>query len=473
MTDRMQKITDEELNNLHDATMEILRKVGVTFHDQEAIAIFKKHGVTTDGSIVYLDENTVNKALESAPSQFTITARNQQNNIIVGGENLVFAPGLGAAFMVSPTGVQSKAGMEDYNNFCKLIQTSKYIDMNGFLMVTPWDVPPETAHLHMLLSNIVLCDKAFIGCSLSRQAAIDAIEMAGIVWGGKDRIKNMPVMISLISVISPLQYPMEMVEALIEFAKHGQPLIMTGGPKAGSTGPVTFAGVLVLMNAQILSGIALSQLINPGTPVAYGGISGPTDLRTGIIPDGAPEVSKITSAIAQMARYYKIPSRSGGALTDAHLPDIQAGVESTLALTTAARSGINLIVHACGILGSFLESSYEKFIIDEELCGMIRNLLQPIKITMDEIDLKMIEEVGIGGEYLTHQKTLERCRSEFFLTNLMNRLSYDSWTKSGKKRLEEKASNIVEKRLSSFKKPAIDPNIEKALSFYLTKREKS
>lgn len=471
MNDRMPTISDEELNAIHNASMEILRKVGVAFHEPEAIAIFKKLGAKTDDNVVYLDEKLVEKALESTPSQFTITARNPQHNITIGGENLVFAPGLGAAFIISKTGEQSQAVMEDYDNFCKLVQTSEYLDMNGFLMVTPWDVPAETAHLDMLFSNMTMCDKAFIGCSISRQAAKDALEMAGIVWGGKEKIKRRPVMICLISAISPLVYSQEMCVALIELSQYGQPLIMTGGPKAGSTGPVTLAGVLALQNAQILAGNVLVQCVNPGTPIAYGGICGPMDLRTGIIPDGAPEVSKITSAIAQLARYYDIPSRSGGALTDAHLPDIQAGVESTLGLATAAKSGIHLIIHACGSLGSFIGFSYEKFIIDEELCGMIRSLLEPITITNEEIDLKTIEEVGIGGEYLTHPKTLERCKTEFFLTNLMNRSSYESWKESGKKRLEESAMDMANQRLSSYEKPSIDPDIEKALSLYVTKRK--
>jgi trimethylamine--corrinoid protein Co-methyltransferase len=451
--------------------MQILRKVGVAFHESEAIAIFKKLGAKTDDSVVYLDEKLVESALESTPSQFTITARNPQHNITIGGENLVFAPGYGAAFVISKTGEQSQAAMEDYDNFCKLVQTSDYIDMNGFLMVTPWDVPTGTAHLHMLFSNLTLCDKAFIGCSLSRQGAIDALEMAGIVWGDKQNIKNKPVMISLISAISPLIFSQEMSAALIELAKYGQPLVMTGGPKAGSTGPVTLAGVLALQNAQILAGIVLAQSVNPGTPIAYGGICGPMDFRTGIIPDGAPEVSKMTSAIAQLAKYYDIPSRSGGALTDAHVPDIQAGVESALGLATAAESGIHLIIHACGLLGSFIGFSYEKFIIDEELCAMVRNLLEPITITMDEIDLKTIEQVGIGGEFLTHQKTLERCRTEFYLTNLMNRLSYESWTESGEKRLEQTAEEMVTQRLSSYQRPSMDPDIEQALSLYVAKRE--
>jgi len=320
----------------------------------------------------------------------------------------------------------------------------------------------------MLLSNMTLCDKAFIGCSLTRRDAIDAIGMAGILWGGKDRIRNFPITITLISALSPLQYPAEVTGSLIELSRYGQPVIMTGGPKAGTTGPVTLSGTIVLHNAQILAGIALAQLVNPGTPIAYGGISGPADLKTGNILYGAPELSKATAAIGQMAKFYNIPSRSGGALTDAHLPDIQAGIESTLALLTAARSGIHLISYMCGMLGSFLSLNLEKFLIDEELCGKVKNLLNPITVTDEEIDFKTIEEVGVGGEYLTSEKTLERCRTEYFSPKLMTSQNYDAWKDAGMKRLEEKASKAIEERLSAYEKPSIGLDVERALERYVS-----
>ena len=287
----MQKLSGSELNTLHNASMKILGKVGVAFHDPEAIKIFKRHGIKTDQNIVFLSESHIERALESTPREFVINAPNSENNVLIGGERQFFAPVLGTAFIVSTTGVQSKANMKDYDNLCKLVHTSKYLDLNALLMVTPWDVPPEDAHLHMLFSNMTLCDKAFFGTSMTHRDAIDTIEMAGILWGGKDRIKNFPIGITLISALSPLQYPAEVTRALIELARYGQPLIMTGGPKAGTTGPVTLAGTLALHNAQILAGMVLVQLVNPGTPIAYGGISGPVDLTTGNILYGAPELS--------------------------------------------------------------------------------------------------------------------------------------------------------------------------------------
>jgi trimethylamine--corrinoid protein Co-methyltransferase len=471
MCERMQDFTEGDLNKLHDASMEILRDVGVLFNEPDAVEIFRKHGVKVEGKIAFLNEKQVRKALETAPLRFTITARNPEKSVTVGDGNLVLAPGYGAPFVVTQNGEHRKATMDDYNQFCKLVDTSKYIDMNGFLMVEPSDVPSETAHLDMLLSNIVLCDKPFMGSPVSREAAIDAIEMAGIVWGGKARVKHKPVMISLINSLSPLQYSQEMAGALIEFARYGQPVMVAALAMAGSSGPVTIAGVLALQNAEILAGITLAQLVNPGVPMVYGSTSAPMDMRTGALSIGAPELSMGVSATAQMARFYGLPSRSGGALTDSQVPDIQAGIESTLALVAAARSGINFVLHSCGILGSYIAMSYEKFLIDEELCGMIRKSMEPIDLSDEGIDLDGIKGVGIGGEYLTHPKTLERCRTEFFLSALMNRQDYMGWTAAGKKRLDEAAADLLISRLAAYQKPEIDPEIEGALSRYVAQRK--
>jgi len=469
----MQTLTDRELNTLHDASIEILRDVGVRFHEPEAVEIFKKHGIKTDGNTVFLEENHIRRALETAPSAFSITARDLEKSVRIGEDDFVLAPGYGAPFIVTETGEQRKGTLEDYNNFCKLVQTSIYIDMNGFLMVEPSDVPSETAYLDMLFSSIVLCDKPFMGSPLSRQAARDSVEMAGIVWGGKDKIRDKPAMLSNINVLSPLQFSKDMAGALIEFVRHGQPVIVSVVIMAGATGPVTLPGVLALQNAEILAGITLAQLVKPGVPVIYGAISSSTDMRRGILSFGAPELSMILSAAAQIARFYGLPSRGGGAVTDAHLPDIQAGIESTLGLTTAVQSGINFIFLSCGILGATMAMSYEKFAADEELCGMVRRLVKPIGITDEAIDLETIKEVGIGGEYLTHPKTLGRCRTEFFMPDLMNRQNYAEWKAAGKKRLDEKAREIIGRRLGGYKKPEMDSEIEMALAQYVAKRKET
>lgn len=471
MYERMHLLSREDFDKIHHATLEIFKDVGVAFHEPEALEIFSGAGAHVDGNVVFIEEGLVDKALNSAPAEFQIEGRNPAKSVTIGGQHLVLAPGYGSPFMVSKDGEQREAVMEDYENFCRLVQTSKYVDMNGCLMVEPSDRPAETAHLDQVFSNFVLCDKPCLGSSVSRQAAIDSIEMAAIVWGGKEKIQNRPVLMGIISSLSPLQYSVEMAGALIEYARHGQVCMLALLMQAGATGPVTLPGLLAVQNAEVLAGIILAQLVNPGSPVIYGTTSTITEMRTGALAIGAPELSMIQNATMQMAQFYGLPSRGSGGLTDAHFPDMQAGIESTLALSTTIMSGANFILHACGILGSYIAMSYEKFLADEELCGMLRRILKPLDVTDERIDLPTIKEVGVGGEYLTHERTFEHCRSEFYMPALMSRMDYESWANAGKKTLKDAATALLKKRLAEYIQPDIDSDIEKKLAEYVSKRK--
>ena len=472
MVDRMQSFTPDQMTRIHDASMELLSSVGVAFNEPEALNIFASNGFKVDGKTVFMTESQIQQALETTPSRFMVTARNPKKSLAVGEDDFVFAPGYGAPFVALPDGSQREATMADYDDFCKLIQTSKTIDMNGFMMVEPSDVPPETAHLDMMFSSIVLCDKPFMGSPVSKQGARDCVEMASILYGGKDKLAATgPVSVSLINSLSPLQFSDEMAGSLIELARANQACVIASLIMAGSSGPVTLAGVLALQNAEILAGIVLAQLVNPGAPVIYGSTSSAMDMRTGGLAIGCPELSVVVSATAQMARFYRLPSRSGGGLTDAHFPDGQAAGESVLALSTAARNGVNFILHSAGILGSYIAMSFEKFLIDEEMCGIVRKLIKPIDVSDEAIDVEMIKRVGIGGQYLTQPKTFKLCRTEFYNTDFLNRQNYAAWKSAGSKRIDQVATESLSHRLADYEKPPIDPDVETALSVFIAGRK--
>jgi len=471
MYERMRPFSQQDIHMLHSASMEILRDVGVAFHDPEALEIFSDHGIRVEQKTVFLTERDVRMALASVPAEFEISGRDPGKSVTVGGDGFIFLPGYGPPYIVTSLGEQRPASLEDYQNICKLVQTSRQIDMNSFLMVEPWDLDPRTSYLDMLLANMTLCDKPFMGCSFNRQACRDTMEMAGLAFGGLDQIVDRPFTVGAISPSSPLQYSREASGAIIEYARFGQPLLIACCVMAGSSGPISMAGVLALQNAEIMAGIALSQLIKPGLPIIYGAASCPMDMRVGTISIGAPETAVLAGATAQMARFYGLPSRGGGDLTDAHFPDIQAGMESALIMVTAVRNGLNFILHSCGILGSFVAMSYEKFIADEELCGMVRQLLKPIEVSEEAIDLETVKEVGIGGQYLTRKRTLERCRTEYFIPELMNRQGYGNWKRAGMQRADVKATAIMERRLAEYVKPGIDPQVEEALVSYVSQRK--
>jgi trimethylamine--corrinoid protein Co-methyltransferase len=262
-----------------------------------------------------------------------------------------------------------------------------------------------------------------------------------------------------------------MAGSLMVLARCGQPCIVTSVIMAGLSGPVNLAGVLALQNAEILAGLTLAQLVRAGTPVVYGSASAPIDMKTGALAIGAPELSIVISATTQMARFYHLPNRCGGGLTDAHIPDAQAALESAFSLLAAVRNGSNFILHACGILSSYMSISYEKFMLDEEALAMIRRMTKPIEVSDDALNLNSIKEVGIGGQFLTQPKTIELCWKEFFIPEIMKRKNYPKWKDGDRQRIDEVASEIVHRRIAGYQKPDFDPAAAAQLSEFVMKRK--
>jgi trimethylamine--corrinoid protein Co-methyltransferase len=469
--ERRPALSQADLMQIHDASVDILARVGVAFDHEEALNIFKTRGFRVDGKTVFIAENDIRRALASIPSHFTLSARNPEKNVPVDTNNFVTAPGYGAPYMIATNGDRRKGTLLDYENFCKLIHTSRQIDVNGYLMVEPCDIPPKQAYLDMLFSNILLCDKPFMCSTASKQSAEDSLEMAAIVFGGRKNIQDTPVVIGLINSRSPLQFGQEMAGSLIALAQCGQPCMVTSLIMAGLSGPVNLAGALALQNAEILAGLTLSQLIRAGTPVVYGSASAPIDMKTGALAIGAPELSIIISATAQMARFYNLPSRCGGGLTDAHIPDAQAALESAFSLTAAVKYGANFILHACGILSSYMSMSFEKFMLDEEALAMIRRMLLPVEMSDDTLSVDSIKEVGIGGQFLTQPKTIELSWNEFFIPRIMKRKNYMKWQDGGSKRIDEIAADAVQQRLSEYRQPDLDSAVASRLAEFIAKRK--
>jgi trimethylamine---corrinoid protein Co-methyltransferase len=471
MTDRMQVLKNDELSLIHDASVEILTDAGVRFNSSKVLEIFKQHRFKMEGTRVFITENDLNTAIETAPSCFTLRARNPVHNVAIGEDDFVFLPTGGAPNVVTAQGELRPATLEDYHTCCRLVQTSDQLDMNGMLMVQPTDIPAQIAHLDMLYASMVLCDKAHVGTAMSRQATIDCLEMAAIEWKGKENLQQHPVMATIVHAMSPLKYSADEAEAIIDMARLGQPLVITNMVMAGTSGPVSLPALLALANAEILAGLVLAQLVSPGSPVVYGSVSAPADMRTIISAVGAPEAVALASAIIQLARFYKLPCRTGGMLTNAHCLDAQAAAEGTLMMTTAVRNGANFIFHACGQLGSYVSMSFEKWLFDEEVCRTLRRTLTAMDITVESIDVDTIKSVGSDGNYLTHETTFKHCRN-LYQPKLFTRDDYQNWREKGAKRVSEVAAEMLVKRLEEYNKPPIDEGLEQALSEFITRKKK-
>jgi len=457
-------LSPEQVERIHRTSMRILAEVGVDVPSEEALEVFRQHGVETDGSRVYLREDQLMDALQTAPTAFTLHARDPQRSVRVGGDRTVFAPGYGAPFLVDAQGAKRLPTVDDYHQLTKLAHALPHQDVSGHLLVEPADVAAETAHVHMLYAHMIHSDKPFIGSVAGKLGARDTMEMTRILFGDLD---DRAVTVGVISSLSPLRYSPDMIEALIVYARHRQALLIANLAMAGTTAPITLAGLLAMQNAELLTTIVLTQLISPGTPVIYGSTSTNIDMRSGALAIGSPELSRVVAAHMQLARRYGLPTRSGGALTDANYPNAQAGLESMMGLLTAVNAGADFVLHAAGILSSFLAFSYEKFVLDDEICGRVRRFHQPPAVDAETLAYDVIANVGPGGNFLRERQTVERCRSQFWEPTVSQRMGLDEWVKAGGPGLVERARQRSRTLVAEHRDPPLDPTTARQLRAFL------
>jgi trimethylamine--corrinoid protein Co-methyltransferase len=448
-------LSQEDIDKIHQTSMRVLRNVGVEFPSEEALAVFRHHGVKTCGTRVYITEDQLWKALETAPAQFTLHARNPERSVTIGhGEPIVFAPGYGAPFLIDAQGNKRVPTVDDYHTLVKLAHALPNQDVSGHLLAEPGDVPAETAPLHMLYAHVLHSDKPFIGSVDSELAVRHTIEIVRIVFG--DDSGAQPATLAVISSLTPLGYSREMAGAIMTYAREGQALLVANLAMAGSTAPITLAGLLAMQNAEMLAGIVLSQLVSPGTPVIYGTTSTNIDMRSGSLAIGSPELAQVVAAHQQLVRFYGLPSRGSGALTDANYPNAQAGLESMMGMLTVVNSGADFVLHAAGILSSYLAFSYEKFVLDDEICGRVRWFHRPLLVDDETLAYDSIARVGPGGHFLLEDQTAKRCRTEFWQPEVSDRTGLDEWLQVGKPDIVARASERWQRLVASHQDPPLD-----------------
>ena len=448
-------LSQEDIERIHATSMRVLSTVGVEFPSPEALAIFQRHGVKTDGSRVYITEDQLWKALETAPARFTLRARNPARDVTIGqGAPSVFAPGYGAPFLVDAEGNKQTPTVEDYRTLVKLAHALPNQDVSGHLLAEPGDVDPEAAPLHMLAAHVRHSDKAFLGSVDSELAVRQTMEIVRIVFGAERG--DQPVTMGVVSSLTPLGYSREMAAAILTYAREGQALLIANLAMAGSTAPITLAGLLAMQNAELLAGVVLSQLVKPGTPVICGTTSTNIDMRSGALAIGSPELAQVTLAHTALMRHYDLPSRGSGALTDANYPNAQAGIESMMGMLTVVNGGADFVLHAGGILSSYLAFSYEKFVLDDEICGRIRRFHQPLVVDEETLAYDAIARVGPGGHYLLEDETAKRCRTEFWQPPVSDRSNLDQWLRAGQPDVVHRARERWQQLVAAHEDPPLD-----------------
>lgn len=460
-------LSQTDIENIHEATLSILQRTGISIGYEPALEAFKKAGAQVEGDRVHLSRKLVEERIKAAPSSFTLYARNPEKNVVIGGEGFVTAPGYGTPFVTDWDYSKRAATMQDYDNFALLAGASPHLSMTGGILVEPMDVPDEIRHARMIYSCIKNSDKCFMGSAAGDKKARDSIKMAEILFGPEHSLAEKPALISLINTITPLIIDERMLSALMEYARAGQACIVASLAMAGATSPASLAGTLAVQNAEILTGIVLAQIVRPGAPVVYGSTSSITEMRYGSLTIGAPETSLIIAATAQMADFYGLPSRGGGALTDSKCPDGQAGWESMMNLLTAANSGINFVLHAAGILEYYMSMSYAKFIMDDEMLGAVLRIRKGIEVSEGSLPLQMIDKVGPGGHFLDQDHTFLNFRKEFWQPGLSDRGTYDNWRLEGRLTIAEAARKKYDEILARYQPPQLETTVERELQAFI------
>ena len=405
-------MTKTKLQLIHEASMKILARTGMKFHHPEAVEILKNHGIKVENNVAYFTEDQLMYWVRKAPSRFTLYARNPEHNVVIGGDEINPAPPYGCPSIMEKDGTKRDGTIQDYVNYAKLFHANEDYHIDGGLMIQPNDIDIPTSCLAMFFAALTHTDKALM-ISTGKQEYMEAIiDCAAEVFGGKEALKAYPRMLTIMNINTPLQLDVVMSEVLLTLAKNGQPFVAANCAMAGSTSPITLAGTMAMTNAEVLSCIALTQMVNPGTPVVYASQSTTSDMRTGQIACGSPEGALCYKYTAQLAKFYGLPCRGGGAVTDSKVVDAQSGYESMMTLMADWSNNMNLIIHSAGILDSYNATSYEKLIQDFEIVRYVKRYFRDFEVNDDTIPLDLIDEVGHSGEFLTKDHTFQYCHSE-------------------------------------------------------------
>ncbi|MGE5228169.1 MAG: trimethylamine methyltransferase family protein, partial [Deltaproteobacteria bacterium] len=275
-----------------------------------------------------------------------------------------------------------------------------------------------------------------------------------------------PRLWSVINTTSPLQFSAEGAQVLLRLARLGQPVLVAVCAMGGTTAPITLAGILAVQHAELLVGLVLAQLARPGTPFLYGGTSSLSSMQSGALMIGAPAYWSLMEATVRLGHWLGVPVRAGGSVTDAHVPDAQAGTESALAMDTVLRTGAQYVLHAAGILSSFNCFSPEKFVIDDEAITGIRAARRPIEVDDETLALDVVAAAGPGGSVLGHAHTRRHARDGIRRT-IMNRAPYETWRSQGARDLANVAEARVEELLQTYEPPDdLDPLVRRQLDRY-------
>ena len=463
----------DELEQIHSASLELLQEVGIKVDSDKARATLRKNGaeVRDDSLFVKFSESLIKEKLKSIPDSFTLHGPNGTYKVTIDVKHSEFAT-IGTPVKIydpeHKKGVR-KTVMADTINQIRIVDSLEHV-VCSHIDVWPNDIKYTALHAHCIYQWVKNTKKPYgLGC-LGRLASQDMMNLVSMIVGGDNELINRPRLVGFMNPTSPLHLPQIMTNGFEVFAKYKQPTIIAPEALAGTSSPVTLAGLLAQTNAEILGSAVLSQMYNPGAPIFYGTVSHITDMRTGNSAMGSIEMGLITAGIAQLARHYNIPSRGPGCGSDSKLLDMQNGYERLQTLMLAAQAGVNYITCA-GTYEATLVEALELLIIDDDLIGMVKRAMEGITVNDETIGIEVIKKVATtkqkGVNFLAEKHTKNHMKKELYFPKLSDRNRRSTWYKKGAKAIIQRAQEKVNDILETYKVNDIPKELDQQLLQYI------
>ena len=465
-------LSEEGLELIEANADRILAEVGMEFRDDpEIIAIFAEAGCDIDGERVRFAPGFCRKTIQAtAPAEFTQAARNPENSVRIGGNATVLCPSWGPPFVHDEDQGRRYATHHDFINLVKLHQTIPYLHHSGGVVCEPVDLPANKRHLDMLYAHIRWSDRPFMGAFIGAERAGHALDMARILFG-RDMVDTSPVLYCVSNTNAPLVMDAHMSGALKTYARAGQPVACTPWTLTGAMSPATIAGTLAQVLAEALASLTLVQLIKPGAPCLMGSFASTMSMQSGAPTFGTPEAGQMILAAGQLARRLGVPLHTVGTLSASKRSDAQSQQEGTWGLLMSLFAGANLINHATGWLEGGLVTSFEKTMMDADLCGKIGRFFEGIDLSENAQAMDAIAATGPGQHFLGSDHTLANFYSALFRPDLADNNSFEQWSSEGGLDMTQRANALWKERLETYQDPGLDPAIDEELQAYIRQKK--
>ncbi len=451
----------------------LLWEVGIEFREYpRALELLRGAGCEIKGERVHFPRGLARRLCATTPTEYIQHARNPERNVVIGGKNIVFAPNYGSPFVHDLDKGRRYGTIEDFRNFVKLAYMSPFIHHSGGTVCEPVDLPVNKRHLEMVYAHMRFSDKPFMGSVTKPERAQDTVDMCAILFGA-DFIQSNTVCTSLINANSPLVWDSTMLGAAEVYARNNQACIITPFILAGAMSPVSVAGTLTQVLAEVMAGTSFCQLVRPGAPVVFGTFVSTLSMQSGAPTFGTPEAALAIYGAAQLARSMNMPFRTGGSLCASKVPDAQAAYESAQTLVPTVLAGANFVLHAAGWMEGGLSASYEKFVMDFDQLGAMHVLAKGIDLSDNGQAMEAFHQVEPGGHFLGCAHTQANFESAFYRSNIADNNSVEQWMEEGSKDAATRANALWKKMLAEYEAPPIDPAIDEALRAFIEKRKAS